>query len=56
MNSIIITETVQRTFNGSISFPESVRSLLEAGVEFYHIDYIRRQCHFYGAHSEVVLS
>ncbi len=39
-----------------MSFPEVVRQLLEAGVEYYHVDYVGRRKTFYGVEGEMVVS
>jgi uncharacterized protein YbcV (DUF1398 family) len=39
MNTTLIHETSQKVLAGTASFPEAVRALLAAGVEYYHIDY-----------------
>ena len=48
MNTETIHETTARVLSGSISFPEVVRTLLGAGVEAYHVDYVSRQKTYYG--------
>ena len=49
MDTAIIHETVSKTLAGTISFPDVVRQLLAAGVEYYHVDYVSRRKTFYGA-------
>lgn len=56
MNTGIITETARKALEGSLSFPEVVDRLLEAGVEYYHVDYIGRKKTFYGAEGDVVVT
>jgi uncharacterized protein YbcV (DUF1398 family) len=56
MNTKIIVETAKQTLEGSIGFPEVVRRLLEAGVEYYHVDYIGRRKTFYGADGDVAVT
>lgn len=56
MNSEIITEVVQATLAGTISFPDVVRRLLETGVEYYHVDYAGRRKTFYGANGDAVVT
>ena len=56
MDTQIILEIAQRTLAGTISFPEVVKNLLSAGVEYYHVDYIRLQKTFYGGAGEVVVT
>ncbi|HKN85984.1 MAG TPA: DUF1398 family protein, partial [Nitrospiraceae bacterium] len=38
---------------GSLPFPEIVRNLIGAGVEYYHVDYISLRFTFYGADGDV---
>ncbi|GEP46471.1 DUF1398 domain-containing protein [Brevifollis gellanilyticus] len=40
MNTDLITAAAQATLTGSKPFPEIVGMLIEAGVEFYHVDYL----------------
>ena len=40
MNTETIAQTARKTLAGTISFPEVVRQLLAAGVEYYHVDYV----------------
>lgn len=49
MDTAIIHDTARRTLEGTISFPEVVKNLLGAGVEYYHVDYVARRKTFYGA-------
>lgn len=56
MNTEIIAETARKTLFGTISFPEVVVQLLAAGVEYYHVDYVRLQKTFYSADGDVVVT
>lgn len=56
MNTKIISETARKTLDGTMSFPEVVTSLLDAGVEYYHVDYIGMRKTFYSADGEVVVT
>lgn len=56
MNPKIITETVRRTLDGAVSFPEVVGQLLTAGVEYYHVDYVSRRQTFYSAAGDAVVT
>ncbi len=53
MNTQIILSVSRHTLAGTMSFPEVVASLLEAGVEYYHVDYISRRKTFYGSDGDV---
>lgn len=55
MNTQLIHETASQTIAGPISFPEVVARLLQAGVEYYHVDYIARQKSFYAANGSAVV-
>src|ERR1044071_1531421 len=56
MNAKIILETARQTLHGTISFPEVVGQLLEAGVEYYHVDYVRMQKTFYSGEGDAVVT
>jgi uncharacterized protein YbcV (DUF1398 family) len=56
MNSTIITQTARHTLDGGISFPEVVARLLEAGVEYYHVDYVGRKKTFCSVDGEQVIT
>src|SRR5262245_50627018 len=47
MNTGAILETSHASFAGTISFPEVVRRLVAAGVEYYHVDYLGMRETFY---------
>ncbi len=48
MNTQIIHQTAAQVLAGSVSFPEVVRILLNAGVEAYHVDYASLRKTYYG--------
>jgi uncharacterized protein YbcV (DUF1398 family) len=54
MKSEIVAEAARATLDGTISFPEVVRKLMETGVEYYHVDYVALQKSFYSAAGEVI--
>lgn len=56
MNTEIIHETVHRTHAGTISFPDVVRSLLAAGVDYYHVDYVAARQTCYAAQGDVTVT
>ena len=56
MNTEIILETSRATLAGTISFPEVVRRLLAAGVEYYHVDYVGMRKTFYSADGDVAVT
>jgi uncharacterized protein YbcV (DUF1398 family) len=56
MNTEIITQTARATLAGTVSFPEVVQSLLAAGVEYYHVDYVAMQKTFYSATGDRVVT
>jgi uncharacterized protein YbcV (DUF1398 family) len=43
----VMHECATRSHEGTISFPEVVRKLAEAGVEWYHTDYLREEHTYY---------
>jgi uncharacterized protein YbcV (DUF1398 family) len=53
MNSHLVLEAARASLAGSRPFPEIVRNLIGAGVEYYHVDYISLQFTFYGGQSDV---
>lgn len=54
MDSKIVAEAARATLDGSMPFPEVVRSLLETGVEYYHVDYVALQKTFYSGSGELI--
>ena len=54
MNSEIILEVATNTLSGAMSFPDAVGKLLAAGVEFYHVDYVRLRKTCYSADGKSV--
>ena len=54
MNSELISVSARATHEGTKPFPEIVGMLLEAGVEYYHVDYAGMQTRFYGANGDQV--
>lgn len=47
MNTEIIIESARASLSGSLPFPEIVARLIQAGVEYYHVDYVKLQMTFY---------
>ncbi|MGA2247951.1 MAG: hypothetical protein ABSH48_23440 [Verrucomicrobiota bacterium] len=56
MNTKIITETARKTLAGAVSFPEVVRQLLAAGVEYHQVDYVGMEKTFYSAEADAVVA
>lgn len=54
MNTDLITAAATATLTGEKPFPEIVGMLLEAGVEFYHVDYLALRKTFYSGEGAVV--
>ena len=54
MNSEIILEVATNTLSGAMSFPDAVGKLMGAGVEFYHVDYVRLRKTCYSAEGNTV--
>lgn len=49
MNTELVQAAATVTLTGTKSFPEIVGMLLEAGVEYYHVDYVTLRKTFYSA-------
>lgn len=56
MNTHIITEAARATLAGTMPFPEIVSRLMEAGVEYYHVDYVTLRKTFYTAGGDAVVT
>lgn len=56
MNTEMILMAANGTLTGAMSFPEVVGKLLDAGVEYYHVDYVGMRKTFYGADGGMVLT
>ena len=56
MNTKIITETARKTLDGTMSFPDVVCQLLTAGVEYYHVDYVKLCKTFYSEEGDAVVT
>ena len=54
MNTELITAAAHATLNAEKSFPQIVGMLIEAGVEFYHVDYLALRKTFYSGEGAVV--
>lgn len=54
MNKPIILQTAHGSLAGTISFPEAVRALLSAGVEYYQVDYVRQRKTFYSGDGDAI--
>lgn len=54
MNIELVKKAAEETLAGTKSFPEIVGMLVEAGVEYYHVDYVGLRKNFYGADGGVV--
>lgn len=54
MNTTLIHQAARATLTGELPFPQIVGLLIEAGVEFYHIDYLARRKTFYDGEGATV--
>lgn len=54
MDANIITKTAHASLSGAMSFPEVVGTLIDAGVEYYYVDYVRLQTSYYSGEGSVV--
>ena len=56
MNTQLILEAAGETLAGSAPFPAIVGKLIQAGVEYYHVDYVSLRKTFYGATGDVAVT
>ena len=56
MNAPIIAEASRATLAGTLPFPVIVGRLIEAGVEYYHVDYVTLRKTFYSGTGEAVVT
>jgi uncharacterized protein YbcV (DUF1398 family) len=56
MNTELVKQAAVATLQGSKPFPEIVGMLLEAGVEYYHVDYVGLRKTFYSASGETMVT
>jgi uncharacterized protein YbcV (DUF1398 family) len=56
MDATVINEAAQATLAGTMPFPQIVAKLMEAGVEYYHVDYVGRCKRFYGGEGACVVT
>lgn len=56
MNTQLVQNAAAMTLAGTKPFPEIVRMLLEAGVEYYHVDYVGLRKTFYSATGEAMMT
>lgn len=54
MNTALITAAAHATLSAEKPFPQIVGMLIEAGVEFYHVDYLALQKSFYSGEGAIV--
>lgn len=54
MNTELITAAALATLNAEKPFPQIVGMLIEAGVEFYHVDYLALRQTFYSGEGAIV--
>ncbi|HPY40595.1 MAG TPA: DUF1398 family protein [Thiolinea sp.] len=48
MNKVLVQKVSDETLANRMSFPEVVSYLLEAEVDYYHVDYVKQRKTFYG--------
>ena len=56
MDTQLIHEVAQKTLAGTIAFPDVVAQLMQAGVEYYHVDYVNRRSTYYAAEGTASVS
>jgi len=54
MNTTLIHQAARATLTGELPFPQIVGLLIEAGVEFYHVDYLASRKTFYDGEGATV--
>src|SRR5262245_58322306 len=52
MNKQLIHDLVHKSHEGSITFPQVVGALMEAGFESYHVDIVRSESRYYMPNGE----
>jgi uncharacterized protein YbcV (DUF1398 family) len=53
MNAATMKRTTEGSLNGTMSFPDVVKTLAEAGVESYHVDLVQNRKTFYTPSGDV---
>ena len=56
MNATAVYEAAQATLAGTMPFPQIVAKLIEAGVEYYHVDYVGCCKRFYDGSGACVVT
>ena len=56
METQVIARAAQATLAGTLPFPEIVGMLIDAGVEYYHVDYVGRCKTFYSSEGDRVIT
>lgn len=54
MDANIITKTAHASHAGTMSFPDVVGALINAGVEYYYVDYVKLQTSYFSNEGSVV--
>jgi uncharacterized protein YbcV (DUF1398 family) len=56
MDSCTVAKAARATLDGSMAFALIVGNLIEAGVEYYHVDYVTLQTTFYSGIGEALVT
>lgn len=56
MNASAVHEAAAATLAGTMPFPQIVAKLIDAGVEYYHVDYVGRCKRFYDGDGTCVIT
>ena len=56
MDATAVQEAAAATLAGSMPFPQVVATLIGAGVEYYHVDYVGRCKRFYDGNGACVVT
>lgn len=56
MDTKIISQAARETLSGNLPFPQIIGMLVEAGVEYYHVDYAGLLTTFYSPEGDKVVT
>ncbi|MCC2642107.1 MAG: hypothetical protein K0S45_2520 [Nitrospira sp.] len=55
MNGHLVLKASRASLSNTLAFPQIVSNLLQAGVEYYHVDYVSLRTTYYGTEGDVVV-
>lgn len=56
MNEPIVRGLLSKSLRREITFPEILATLVQEGVESYHVDFLRNECRYYAKNGESVVA